>query len=78
MASSSENGKLKNPTSCPTEFLVSNGTKEVLHARPMETQSKLLCSEGQSFVLSYMAYRVAGRNADVHPLAGKYCHDFPD
>lgn len=75
--SSSTNGKLKNPTSCPTPVFTSSGIKPLLAARLSASQSAVpspLASDGQHrFFLVLSAYPVTGKKPEVHVSGGKYC-----
>jgi hypothetical protein len=77
ITSSSTNGKLKNPTSCPTPVFASNGISPLLAARPSATQSAVpspLASDAlHSFFLVFSAYPVAGKKPEVHVSGEKYC-----
>jgi hypothetical protein len=65
-ASSSTNGKLMNPTSCPTEFCTNKLVRSADHTCPRLTQSTWSTVSGQSSDLRFMEYSVAGKNPDVH------------
>lgn len=66
IVSSSTNGKLMNPTSCPTVLLINNVVRSADHTCPKLTQSTWSTVFGQSSDLRFTEYSVAGKNPDVH------------
>lgn len=79
-ANSSTNGKLKNPTSCPTPLLFWRGIRPLLADLPKASQSAaprpFVGVAPQSFFLVLRAYPVAGKNPDVQVFGEKKIH-FP-
>ncbi len=73
--SSSMYGKLKKPTSCPTVLVVVSGARAALVARPRLSQSAASRPVPpvlpQSVLRVFRAYKVAGKNPEVHVSGGK-------
>lgn len=74
-ASSFTNGMLKKPTSCPTLFFFVSGISPVLHPLPNWIQSwSISWLPRHSCTRSCIAYRLAGKNPDVHAFGCMRIH----